>query len=234
MAAVSSTDSVVCVTNASFAGSRTSSFARLLDVLDEVHAAAAAGVEAAHGAFDFGMAGVADEHHVAPFARVSRHFHVHLGHQRTGGVEHREPAARGFVLDGGGNAMRGEDDRGAVRHLVELVDEHRAELAQALDHVHVVHHLVAHVDRRAEQPMARSTMSIARSTPAQKPRGLASRIFHAACAACARAPSSDRVEDHQHGADTDGGIGDVERREIRGTPMRVHEVDHVAVLEAGR
>ena len=123
----------------------------LLDVLDEMHAAAVAGVETAHGAFDFRMAGVADEHHVAPFARITRDFHVHLGDQRTGGVEHREAAARGFVLDRGGHAMRGKDDRGAVGHLVELVDEHRAELAQALDHVHVVHHLVAHVDRRAEQ-----------------------------------------------------------------------------------
>src|SRR6187399_2303972 len=47
--------------------------------------------------------------------------------------------------------MRGEDDGGAVGHLVELVDEHGAELAQSLDHVHVVHHLVPHVDRRAEQ-----------------------------------------------------------------------------------
>ena len=151
MAAVSSTDSVVCVTNASFSGSRTSSFARLLDVLDEVHAPAVRGVEAPHGAFDFRMPGMADEHDVATFARVPRDFHVHLGHQRTGGVEHREAAPRGFVLHGRGHAMRGEDDRGAVGHLVELVDEHRAELAQALDHVHVVHDLVAHVDRRAEQ-----------------------------------------------------------------------------------
>ena len=47
--------------------------------------------------------------------------------------------------------MRGEDHRRAVRHLVELLDEHRAQRAQALDDVAVVHDFVAHVDRRAEQ-----------------------------------------------------------------------------------
>ena len=33
----------------------------------------------------------------------------------------------------------------------ELLDEHRAQPAQALDHMTVVYHFVAHVDRRAEQ-----------------------------------------------------------------------------------
>ena len=115
-----------------------------------MHVPAVRGIEAPHGAFDLRMPGVADEHHVAALARIPRHFHVHLGHQRTGGIEHREAASFGFVFHRRGNAMRGEDDGGAVGHLVELVDEHGAELAQALDHVHVVHHLVAHVDRRAE------------------------------------------------------------------------------------
>ena len=117
-----------------------------------MHAAAVAGIEAAHGAFDLRVAGVADEHHVPPLARVARNFHMHLGDERTGGVEHREPAPRGFVFHRRRHAVRGENDRGAVGHLVELVDEHRAELAQTLDHVHVVHHFVPHVDRRAEQP----------------------------------------------------------------------------------
>jgi hypothetical protein len=70
----------------------------------------------------------------------------------TRGIEHREAAARGLVLHRGGHAVRGEDDRGAIGHLVEFIDEHRAELAQPLDHVHVMHHLVPHVDRRAEHP----------------------------------------------------------------------------------
>ena len=46
--------------------------------------------------------------------------------------------------------MRGEDDRGPCRHLVELVDEDRALGAQVAHDVGVVDDLVAHVDRRTE------------------------------------------------------------------------------------
>ena len=44
--------------------------------------------------------------------------------------------------------MRGEDDGLALRHLGLLLDEDRAALAQLLDHVLVVHDLLAHVHRR--------------------------------------------------------------------------------------
>jgi hypothetical protein len=44
-----------------------------------------------------------------------------------------------------------EDHRGAVRHLVEFLDEHRTERAQPVDDELVVHDLVPHVDRRTEQ-----------------------------------------------------------------------------------
>ena len=49
------------------------------------------------------------------------------------------------------DAVRAEDQGGAVGHVVELLDEHRALGAQVLDDVLVVHDLVAHVDRRAAQ-----------------------------------------------------------------------------------
>ena len=63
-----------------------------------------------------------------------------------------------------------------VRHLVELLDEHRALALQLFDHVAVVHDLVADIDRRAVARSASSTIWMARSTPAQKPRGPASRM----------------------------------------------------------
>ncbi len=91
-----------------------------------------------------------DQHHVACLARITRHFHVHLGDQRTGGIKHGEPAACSFLLDGRRHAMRREDHRRAIRHLVKLVDEYGTELAQPLHHVHVVHHFVPYVDRRSE------------------------------------------------------------------------------------
>ena len=49
------------------------------------------------------------------------------------------------------HAVGAEDHGRAVRHGVELVHEHGAEAAQAVHDEPVVHDLVAHVDRRAEQ-----------------------------------------------------------------------------------
>jgi hypothetical protein len=46
--------------------------------------------------------------------------------------------------------VRAEDHRAAARHLVQLLYENGALGAQIVDHVLVVHDLVAHVDRRAE------------------------------------------------------------------------------------
>ena len=62
-----------------------------------------------------------------------------------------QPRRAASSSHGARDAVRGEDHRGAVRHLVELLDEHGAEAAQPLDDVAVVHHFVTHVDRRAEQ-----------------------------------------------------------------------------------
>ena len=97
------------------------------------------------------MPGVADQDHVEPVARVLADFHVHLGDERAGRVEHREPTPGGLVLDGARHAVRAEDDGCAVRHGIQLVHEHGAEAAQPVDHELVVHDLVADVDRRAEE-----------------------------------------------------------------------------------
>src|SRR3546814_5252913 len=64
----------------------------VLDVLDQVDPAAAAfAVPLPHRALDLGMAGVADQHHVAAGAAVARDLEVHLGHQRAGRVEPLQP-----------------------------------------------------------------------------------------------------------------------------------------------
>ena len=46
--------------------------------------------------------------------------------------------------------MGGEHYRPVVRHFVELVDEHGAQLRQPVDDEPVVDDLVANIDRRAE------------------------------------------------------------------------------------
>ena len=58
--------------------------------------------------------------------------------------------------------MGREHHRPVVRHLVELIDEHRAELAQAVDHEAVVDDLVADIDGRAE-PLERELDDLDRS-----------------------------------------------------------------------
>ena len=96
-----------------------------------------------------------------------------LRDQRAGRVEIVEPARLGFGGHRLGHAVGGEHHRHAVGHLVELVDEHRALGLQAVDDEAVVDDLVADIDRRAIALERQLDDRIARSTPAQKPRGAA-------------------------------------------------------------
>ena len=229
--AVSSTESVVCVTTASFAGSRTRELLGIGHGLDQVDVPADARVEAAHRALDLRMAGVADQDHVEPVARVLADFHVHLGHQRAGRVEHGEPAPRGLLLHAARHAVRAEDDGRAVRHGVELVHEHGAEAAQAVHHEPVVHDLVAHVDRRAEQ-LDRALDDVDRAVDAgaeaarigeqdlHRPAALLRRLSSSASMISMIAPVV--IAD----------VRDVEGREVGFAPVEVQEVDDVAVDEA--
>jgi len=74
------------------------------------------------------------------------------------------------------------DRHGAVRDLLKLVDEPRPFVLQVLHHGAMCHDLVAHIDRRADFSIDFSTMSMARTTPAQKPRGWAKMpSSHLAC-----------------------------------------------------
>ncbi len=114
--------------------------------LHEVHAA----LGLAHGALGLGVTAVADHHDLGAFLELLGDFHVHLGDQRAGGVEHLEAATLGIRAHRLGDPVRAEHHGSAGRNLGELLDEHRALGAQGLDHGRVVHDLVAHVDRRAE------------------------------------------------------------------------------------
>ena len=124
----------------------------VVEVLDQ-HGCArpCAGIEAAHRALDFRVAGVADEHHVARFTGKARDFHVHLGHERTGGIEDLQAAPLGLA------SPRRSRRRAPRRSTVapsgtssQLLDEHRAQRAQPLDDGAVVHDFVPH-DRSARR-----------------------------------------------------------------------------------
>ena len=74
---------------------------------------------------DLGMAAMADQEDMAARASMADRLAMHFGDQRTGGVQHIEPAARGLAPHRLGNAMGGENDNAVGRHLCQLLDEHR-------------------------------------------------------------------------------------------------------------
>jgi len=97
----------------------------------------------------FHVLAMAHEHDRVAVAGVLERLQMHLRDQRAGGVERAQPALARLGAHRGRHAVRRKDDHGAVRHVREVVREHRALPAQVLDHVAVVHDLVPHVDGRA-------------------------------------------------------------------------------------
>ena len=135
-----------------------------------------------------------------------------------------------LLLDGTGDAVRGEDHGGAVGHLVQLLDEYRAEGAQPVDDVAVVHHLVAHVDGRAEQfDRALDDVDGAVDAGAEAARIGEQYLASVTCLRARPRLSSRASSSRQHRADGDGRVGDVEGRERVRAPVHVDEIDHVAV-----
>ena len=122
----------------------------LLDAFHQIDIAPVGRVELPHRAFHLRVSGVSDQHTFMPLAAVARNFHVHLGDQRTGGIEHPEPTVLGLEPYRLRHTVCAEDHDRAIGHFVEFIDEHCTTLAQIIDHETVVHHLVAHVDRCAE------------------------------------------------------------------------------------
>ena len=90
-----------------------------------------------------------DQDHGPALTDIALALVVNLGHQRAGGVDHRQTAVGGFALDAFRNAMRAEDRNRAVGNLGDVFDEPRALRLQQFDDVFVVDDLVAHIDRRA-------------------------------------------------------------------------------------
>ena len=121
---------------------------------------------------------------------------VHLGHQRTGGVEVREAPAPASAGTDFGTPWAENTTGASLRHLGEVLDEDRPLALQLLDHVAVVHDLVTHVDRGAVAPQ-RLLDHPDRAVDAGAEAARARRAGHeaASCRACRP----------QHG-DRDGGV----------------------------
>ena len=97
------------------------------------------------------MIAVADEDdRVAPLGQRDG-LEVDLGDERAGRVDDLELARSGLGDDVGSDAMRGEDQPGAVGDLGEFLDEDGALPAKRVDDVAVVDDLVANIDLPAAQ-----------------------------------------------------------------------------------
>jgi len=96
------------------------------------------------------MARMADQRNLEPTPVMDFRLAVHLGDERTGGIESEEVAPLRLVGDRFRHAVGGEDDRRrGVGNFREVLDEDRAFRPQGVDDVAVVDDFVAHVDRRA-------------------------------------------------------------------------------------
>ena len=127
-----------------------------------------------HRADDLGMAGMADQEDVAAEPVVAHRLLVDLGDQRTGRVEIEQLAHACVLGNRFGDAVSREHHRAMAvvgGNLVQLLDEDSAAGLEPFDDVAVVDDLVADIDRRAVFLQREHDDLMARSTPAQKPRG---------------------------------------------------------------
>ena len=128
--------------------------------------------------------------------------------------------------------MRAEDHRRAIRHLVELLDEYRADGAQPIHHVLVVDHFMPHVDRRAEQidrPLDDIDRPIDTGT---KPARIGQENLHGLRLYLGGLRFEQRIQQQERRPHGDGRIGHVECREIRPIPVKVDEIDDMPEADA--
>ncbi len=120
----------------------------LVDVVGALHELDVVG-RLAGGALDLLVPLVADQQDVVVLACEALGLVVDLGDQRAGGVDRLELPLGRLPVDLGRDAVGREHHGRAGRHLVELLDEHRAARLEVGDDVLVVDDLLADVDRGA-------------------------------------------------------------------------------------
>ncbi len=81
---------------------------------------------------------------------VPLHLIVHLGYQRASGIKHLQIAPLGIQAHCLTDTMGAEYGGGAIRNLIQLFNEYGAFLFQPFHHEAVMHHFMAHINRRPE------------------------------------------------------------------------------------
>ena len=172
-------------------------------------------------ALDLLVVGVPDQEHRVAAAGVAAHLGVHLRDERAGRVDHREVPGRRLRPHGGGDAVRGEHhprSRAAPRRSPGRTPR-RAPAARA-PRARCARSGAARTPGRRSGSSARSTMSIARSTPAQNERGSASSTVRSPVAASqSRSAGAARRRARRATTPRTGGAGPRERA-LRGVDDR--------------
>src|SRR5262249_18791045 len=101
-------------------------------------------------ALDFRVTGMADQYQDPATRNVALTLDVHLGDQRTGGVEYRQAAGLCLIDDRLRHTVGTEDRHCPVRNLIEVLDEDCSLALESLDHMPIVDNLMTHIDWRAE------------------------------------------------------------------------------------
>ena len=136
----------------------------------------------AEGSDNFVVVMVADEDERITFLGELDGFDVNFGDQRASGIDHAQAAALAVLADFGRDAVGAVDDALAVRHFVFAIDEDGALAAEFVNHKAVVARSLCGRRSKKADPKAsramRGTTSMARTTPAQNPRGFSnSKVF---------------------------------------------------------
>ena len=114
----------------------------ILDGLDQVNST----LELPHRALDLGVALVADHEKLIPLTMQFGNFHMDLGHQRAGCIKDLQAPGLRLLLHLQAHAVRAENQGRAARDLLQVLDKDRALFAQIVDHIGVVHDLMAHIN----------------------------------------------------------------------------------------
>src|SRR4029453_12783192 len=94
------------------------------------------------------MSGMADQDQGAILSDIALALIVNLRDQRTGGVQGRQIAGLGVLLNAARDAVRREHSHGAFRHLVQFLNKNSAFGLETFNHMFVVDDLVPDIYRR--------------------------------------------------------------------------------------
>ena len=103
----------------------------------------------AHGADGFGVALVADHHHLQTSLKMAFRLDMHFADKRAGSVHEDHFAARGLGGYGFGHTVGRKDHRAAFGHIVQFLDKHGTKGAQSIDDKFIVHDFMAYIHRCA-------------------------------------------------------------------------------------